>query len=141
MSFLRHHRVARYGRSFADAMAHRRNRRFRRGGFAPLRDTPLGARPPYLSASPIVAPLPPFRPKAPPQRGTPPRASSAKQSAPTGLLLPKVDVSSCTGCGVCASICPVGAISVAPTAKVDAGKCMACGLCVNHCPTGAMSWQ
>ncbi len=141
MPFLRHRGVARYGRSFPDAMAHRRNRRFRRGGFAPPRDTRLGARLPYLSASPIVAPLPPFGPKAPPQRATPVRASLAKQTTPTSLLLPKVDVSSCTGCGVCASICPAGAISVAPTAKVDAARCTGCGLCVNHCPTGAMSWQ
>ena len=41
----------------------------------------------------------------------------------------------CIGCGACASVCPMDAISVVNgVAKVDMSKCVGCGLCQKNCP-------
>ena len=46
----------------------------------------------------------------------------------------------CTGCGLCAAVCPTGAVSMAADAegfrvpKVDMGHCTDCGLCLKRCP-------
>lgn len=40
----------------------------------------------------------------------------------------------CTGCGVCASLCPTGAISAADPRQVDAALCVSCMRCVAVCP-------
>ena len=48
---------------------------------------------------------------------------------------------SCICCGTCASICPVGAISMAASGdhyEVDQSKCIACGSCINACPVEAI---
>lgn len=43
----------------------------------------------------------------------------------------------CLGCGDCAAVCPVQAISVINgVAKVDTTTCIGCGMCVRTCPKG-----
>ncbi len=44
----------------------------------------------------------------------------------------------CSRCGICASICPYGAISVDDYAKVDIRSCKGCGICVSTCPANAI---
>lgn len=46
----------------------------------------------------------------------------------------------CTGCGACANVCPVHAISMIPNSEgflmphIDGAKCIKCGMCENTCP-------
>jgi Fe-S-cluster-containing hydrogenase component 2 len=50
-----------------------------------------------------------------------------------------VDVSRCTGCGVCVSECPVGAMALVDgKARVDEESCTECGACVGACPEDAV---
>ena len=53
----------------------------------------------------------------------------------------KVDEDACTGCGACAEVCPVDAISVDDVAKVDSETCTECGTCVDECPVEAISME
>ena len=44
----------------------------------------------------------------------------------------------CTGCGECADICPVQAVTMDEDLPVtDMNWCIGCGVCVSRCPTGA----
>ena len=50
-----------------------------------------------------------------------------------------VDVTKCSGCGDCVSVCPVGAIKIFNgKALVDPNKCIGCQFCVSVCQQGAI---
>ena len=46
----------------------------------------------------------------------------------------------CTGCGVCAQVCPLENISLEKDRPVWHGKCMMCMACINHCPVKAIQY-
>jgi heterodisulfide reductase subunit A len=58
----------------------------------------------------------------------------------------KVDPMACSGCGVCASVCPYSAPSLIPEsekrfggkAQIESVLCKGCGLCVASCRSGAI---
>jgi predicted Fe-Mo cluster-binding NifX family protein/ferredoxin len=49
-----------------------------------------------------------------------------------------VDSEKCTGCGICADVCPAGAIEVNELAVVNAEACTGCVACVLECPNEAI---
>ncbi len=63
-------------------------------------------------------------------------------------FIARVNEDDCSGCGQCASVCPVNAISTEQldcssvaepaAARVDEKMCLGCGVCVRNCPTGSL---
>ncbi len=66
--------------------------------------------------------------------------SSAKMPPPNAMFVSEVDLSKCTGCGICVDICPYNAREIDPVqkvAKVHPFLCDSCGACVVACPSSA----
>ena len=67
----------------------------------------------------------------------------------TTNFMPKVHAEECTGCGICATLCPVDAMALvvaddhAPVkrkiARIDETVCLGCGVCAKGCSTGALT--
>jgi Pyruvate/2-oxoacid:ferredoxin oxidoreductase delta subunit len=52
----------------------------------------------------------------------------------------ETDLDECIGCGACAAICPVDAVTmVAERPEVDANWCIGCGVCAVSCPADVIS--
>jgi ferredoxin len=66
----------------------------------------------------------------------------------TTNFLPVVDLESCTGCGECAAVCPVEAMTMVSAndplhprkkrAKLDENLCLGCAVCVRVCKTQSL---
>jgi uncharacterized protein (DUF362 family) len=48
------------------------------------------------------------------------------------------DEKKCTGCGICAKICPGEAITLRETPEIDYDRCIQCFCCIELCPEGAL---
>ncbi len=65
--------------------------------------------------------------------------SKSNKSIDIRKVKPQTDPDKCNDCGICAMLCPMGAINVASCADVP-GICIKCGACVKRCPRGAKSF-
>lgn len=67
----------------------------------------------------------------------------SKEEVEVEPIVAEVNEDLCSGCGICVSLCPYGAISIKEKegkrlAEVDPMKCKGCGSCAASCPSGAM---
>ena len=70
------------------------------------------------------------------------RRFSPMQPVATTNYMPKVSVKTCIGCGKCAKVCPILAISMKEGCPVIDGEiCLGCGVCARNCPTKAISLE
>jgi len=71
-----------------------------------------------------------------------PVQSSPEDWSTKRAIVARVHDELCTGCTVCAEVCPVSAITFEKgKAQIDAGTCIACGVCVDECPTKAITLE
>ncbi len=49
--------------------------------------------------------------------------------------------SSCTGCGTCAKVCPVGNVNMVDGKPVFSDKCQQCMACIQWCPNKAIDYE
>ena len=60
-------------------------------------------------------------------------------------IIASVNEEACSGCAICLSMCPFGAITLKETgaeervAHVEGALCKGCGVCIATCPSGALS--
>lgn len=57
----------------------------------------------------------------------------------TGGHVASIREEDCTSCGLCATLCRFGAVSVVD-GKHAISHCEGCGVCVEFCPSGAIDW-
>jgi predicted Fe-Mo cluster-binding NifX family protein/NAD-dependent dihydropyrimidine dehydrogenase PreA subunit len=58
------------------------------------------------------------------------------ESGPKAVAV--VDSEKCTGCGICISVCPTGAIEINQQAVINEEACNGCAACVSECPNEAI---
>ena len=58
----------------------------------------------------------------------------------TSLPLPLIALHRCTGCGLCAELCPTNAVEIIgqKAAIVRPDDCTFCEVCESYCPEGAI---
>ena len=70
------------------------------------------------------------------------RKFSPMQPVATTNYMPRVSAKTCIGCGKCAKVCPILAISMKEGRPVIDGEiCLGCGVCARNCPTKAISLE
>ena len=70
------------------------------------------------------------------------RKFSPMQPVATTNYIPKVSLETCIGCGKCAKVCPILAISMKEKRPViDEEICLGCGVCARNCPTKAIALE
>ena len=60
-----------------------------------------------------------------------------------GVTTLRFNEEKCTGCGMCATVCPHGVFEVeqGKARTVDCDACMECGACMRNCPVDAIQVQ
>ncbi len=70
------------------------------------------------------------------------RRFAPMQPVATTNYIPEISLEKCVGCGKCAKVCPVLALSIKEgKAVLDPEICLGCGVCVRNCGLGAIELQ